>query len=251
MRGPNSKNDVLAKVSPTLRTGCRGHSDGPVLPSQNLLIAVGNTLAVWSAIPRERSHLDHWLHGRARLTPALLAIYLAGSAAVLGGVGVLGGQPRSGSETFTFPNGNGTVIVQFLPAPEWGSYALHAWFPGVHVVNCFGGFCPPGGTRIYSSVSICTNARCTSAEAVGYSDGANLFTNQTDATRFFINVSSANHPQVMVVSADYYDAEGLPTGGLNLQLLAGFPALGGLAGLPIAVVAWRYDIRPLGWPRGA
>jgi hypothetical protein len=135
-------------------------------------------------------------------------------------------------------------MVQFLPAPEWGSYALHAWFPGVPYVDC--PFCPPGESGIYSNVSICTNATCTSAELVGGSTGPNLFSPLTDATRFLINVSSVYQPLAMVVSADYFTAGDFPTGGLNIQLLSGLPAAGGLVGFLVAVMAWRHGTRPMG-----
>jgi hypothetical protein len=175
---------------------------------------------------------DRWSRGGTRLTPALLAIYLTGSAAFLGLVGFVGAQPRPVSVTFDFPEGNGTVIFAFSPAPQWGSYSLDISFPG------------PLAGPVSSVVRPCLDVSC---NALGPPNTPNSQLRWTDTTRFVISVvSDIVQPVVMRVSTDYSssattsDRPLWSMGGSNLELTMAWSSVGSLASFCIALAYWRY-----------
>lgn len=196
----------------------------------------------------DRAH--HWMRGRARFTPVVVAIYLTGSCTVLGFVGLAASQPHPASVTFVFPNGNGTGIARFYPQPGWGSYAVHVWFPGISDPRwCGFGCLPRWSVTVTVSVYACADVNCSTLnELIDYSESASSSSRQTVASQFLIVASSNARPLTMVVSTDYFaSGDGwLPTGGSsNFLLVAPWMALGGLGSFFAALMMWRHESRPL------
>ncbi|MGP8078854.1 MAG: hypothetical protein ACLQD8_09215 [Thermoplasmata archaeon] len=196
----------------------------------------------------------HWLHGRARITPALVAVYLTGSALLAGLASFAAALPRSESITFHLPDGNGNVTARFYPTLQWGWYSIVVRFPDRNLCTPL-----PDCSEVGAGVYTCADTDCS---APGYlltgGGDAPVLVRDTNLNEFYIHVYGYPRTLEVVVSSDFNGTPfpagsigssglfvGSPSGGSTLLVITSWVALGGLAAFGFALGAWRYERRPL------